>query len=46
VSSLPPFDLMAWFFVIPGAALVILAGLGLYAERGRRSAAPAEGQAA
>jgi hypothetical protein len=39
VSSLPPFDLMAWFFVIPGAALVVLAGIGLLREhRGRRAA--------
>jgi hypothetical protein len=39
VSSLPPFDLMAWFFVIPAAALVVLAGIGLLREhRGRRAA--------
>jgi hypothetical protein len=35
VSSLPSFDLMAWFFVIPGIALVALAGIGLYSDRKR-----------
>lgn len=35
VSSLPSFDLMAWFFVIPGIALVILAATGLYTDRRR-----------
>lgn len=30
LSSLPKFTLFTWFFVIPGALLVLLAGLGLY----------------
>jgi hypothetical protein len=29
VDSLPSFDLFAWFFVIPGILLVLLAGLPL-----------------
>lgn len=33
VSSLPSFALMAWFFVIPGLALVVIAAVGLFADR-------------
>ena len=29
ISSLPNFNLFTWFFVVPGALLVILSGLGL-----------------
>jgi hypothetical protein len=32
VSSLPSFDLMTWFFVVPGLLLVGLAVLGLWSE--------------
>jgi hypothetical protein len=31
LSSLPKFTLFTWFFVVPGALLVLLSGLGLYA---------------
>jgi len=30
VNSLPSFNLFAWFFIVPGILLVILAGLGLW----------------
>lgn len=30
VSSLPSFRLFTWFFVVPGALLILLAGIGLY----------------
>lgn len=32
VSALPSFNLFTWFFVIPGALLVLLAGFGLWYE--------------
>ncbi len=32
VNSLPSFRLFAWFFIVPGALLVLLAGIGLYSE--------------
>ena len=32
VNSLPNFNLFTWFFVIPGALLVLLAGWGLWQE--------------
>lgn len=32
VDSLPNFNLFTWFFVIPGALLVLLAGWGLWLE--------------
>ena len=31
VNSLPSFRLFAWFFIIPGALLILLAGYGLFA---------------
>mgnify|MGYP003574044671 FL=1 len=33
VSSLPDFTLFTWFFVIPGALLVVLALTGLFVGR-------------
>jgi hypothetical protein len=30
VNSLPDFRLFTWFFVVPGALLIVLAGIGLY----------------
>ena len=30
LSSLPKFTLFTWFFVVPGALLVLLSGIGLY----------------
>ncbi len=33
VNSLPSFRLFTWFFVIPGALLVLLAAFGLYGTR-------------
>jgi hypothetical protein len=33
VSSLPNFNLFTFFFMIPGALLMILAGVGLFAGR-------------
>jgi hypothetical protein len=30
VSSLPSFRLFAWFFIVPGALLILLAGYGLF----------------
>lgn len=30
VNSLPSFDLFAWFFIVPGILLVLLAGAGLW----------------
>jgi hypothetical protein len=30
VNSLPDFRLFTWFFVLPGALLVLLAGIGLF----------------
>ena len=32
VSSLPSFRLFAWFFIVPGVALVLLAGFGLWSD--------------
>jgi hypothetical protein len=29
VNSLPSFRLFAWFFIVPGAPLILLAGYGL-----------------
>ena len=39
VDSLPNFNLFTWFFVVPGALIVILAllGLGLFQPRGKRN---------
>lgn len=36
VNSLPNFRLFAWFFIVPGALLVLLAGFGLVGEGSRR----------
>jgi hypothetical protein len=33
VNSLPSFRLFAWFFIVPGALLILLAGFGLYGDR-------------
>jgi hypothetical protein len=33
VSELPSFRLFTWFFVVPGALLVLLSGYGLWYER-------------
>jgi hypothetical protein len=33
VSSLPSFRLFTWFFILPGAALILIAGYGLTSER-------------
>jgi hypothetical protein len=33
VNALPSFRLFTWFFVVPGALLVLLAGFGLWGER-------------
>jgi hypothetical protein len=33
VSSLPSFRLFAWFFIVPGAILILLAGVGLWGGR-------------
>lgn len=33
VSSLPSFRLFTWFFVVPGALLVLISGLGLFGAR-------------
>jgi hypothetical protein len=33
VNSLPSFRLFAWFFIVPGALLILLAGLGLAPPR-------------
>jgi hypothetical protein len=33
VSSLPDFRLFSVFFIVPGALLILLAGIGLYGER-------------
>lgn len=30
VNSLPSFRLFAWFFIVPGARLILLAGYGLF----------------
>jgi hypothetical protein len=35
VSSLPDFRLFSVFFIVPGVLLILLAGVGLYAERMR-----------
>ena len=35
VDSLPNFNLFTWFFVTPGALLVLLSGWGLWADRGK-----------
>jgi hypothetical protein len=32
VNSLPNFNLFAWFFIVPGILLVLLAGAGLYTQ--------------
>jgi len=37
MQRLPPFNLMAWFFVIPGLALVALATFGLYSDHRARA---------
>ncbi len=39
VDSLPNFNLFTWFFVIPGALLVILALLGLFSGRRKTTSA-------
>ena len=39
VSSLPDFTLFTWFFVVPGALLVVLALVGLFVGRTDRVAA-------
>jgi len=36
VNSLPSFRLFTWFFVVPGALLVLLAGWGLFPPVGKR----------
>lgn len=33
VAALPPFPMFPWFFVIPGALIVIVAGVALYRRR-------------
>jgi hypothetical protein len=33
VNSLPSFRLFVWFFIVPGALLILLAGFGLYGDR-------------
>jgi hypothetical protein len=33
VNSLPDFRLFTWFFVVPGALLVLLATFGLYGKQ-------------
>ncbi len=30
VNSLPSFRLFAWFFIVPGALLILLSGYGLF----------------
>jgi hypothetical protein len=35
VNSLPSFRLFAWFFIVPGALLTLLAGFGLFGGRTR-----------
>lgn len=44
VNSLPSFNLFTWFFIVPGAVLVLLSGLGLFSGREvtRPSLAPAK----
>jgi hypothetical protein len=39
VAALPPFPMFPWFFVIPGAAIVVAAAIALYQRRtpGRRA---------
>ena len=32
VNSLPNFNLFTWFFILPGLALIVLSGFGLYSE--------------
>ncbi len=32
-SALPSFNLLSWFFIVPGLLLVVLAGWGLWADR-------------
>jgi hypothetical protein len=39
VDSLPNFNLFTWFFVVPGALLILLAGFGLISSRRSRPAA-------
>jgi hypothetical protein len=36
VNSLPSFRLFAWFFIVPGALLILLSGWGLVSGRGAR----------
>ena len=36
VNSLPDFRLFTWFFVVPGALLMVLSGWGLFYVEGRR----------
>jgi hypothetical protein len=38
VNSLPSFRLFPWFFIAPGALLILLAGLGLYSASGPKIA--------
>ena len=45
VSSLPSFRLFAWFFIVPGALLVLLAGWGLLGGRRLHLALPRGGRA-
>ena len=33
VNSLPNFRLFSWFFIVPGALLMLLAGWGLFSDR-------------
>jgi hypothetical protein len=33
VNSLPSFRLFAWFFIVPGVLLILLAGVGLWPTR-------------
>ena len=40
VSSLPSFRLFAWFFIVPGLLLILLASYGLYTGRTTTKAAP------
>lgn len=33
MNSLPSFRLFTWFFIVPGALLILLAGYGLFGGR-------------